>query len=137
MTGRWLLKPSLRQIKGKLHVVTCVGLYEAVSGIAYEIPVGFETDGGSIPRPLWWWIPPFGDDAECAYVLHDFLYHYAEQHAGADGFMNRGEADCLLREAAEAAGYPARRANVVYAGVRAGGWKPWGDYRKGNAALGV
>ena len=131
--GEWLHKPAMRHVKGKLHVVTEAGRYRAANGTEYELWVGLETDGGSVPRPLWWWLPPFGDDAECAYLLHDMLYRYAEAFPGDDhGHMSRGTADALLREAAEAAGYPGRRAIIVRGGLWCGGWLSWRRYR--NAA---
>lgn len=122
---RWRQKPWLEQIDGKLHRVAREGVYLDTDRTEYRIPVGFETDGGSVPRPLWWWIPPFGDDAESAYVLHDRLYKDAELYDG----MTRGKADELLRQAAIAEGLPPARARVIWLGVRSGGWIPWRRYR--------
>lgn len=36
------------------------------------VPTGFETDGASIPRPLWWFLPTWGRYSRAA-VVHDYL----------------------------------------------------------------
>lgn len=129
-TPRWRQKPALEHIDGKLHRVVREGVYRAANGKDYRIPVGFETDGGSVPRPLWWWMPPFGDDAEAGYCLHDYCYKFAERLPGDDhGHMSRRTADDLLREAAVAEGLPSARARIIWMGVRAGGWSIWRRYR--------
>lgn len=134
--GHWAQKPSLEHVKGSLHMVTRPGEYQAVDGAVYAIPVGFLTDGGSVPRPFWVLYPPFGEDDEPAFVLHDLLYHYAEQFPGDDqGHVSRGRADALLKEAARALEYRRSGAAVIWAAVRAGGWRTWNRYRKAARAL--
>lgn len=44
-----------------------------VSGNVLIVPKGFKTDLASIPRVLWWVIPPFGKHNEAS-VVHDYLY---------------------------------------------------------------
>lgn len=41
------------------------------------VPVGFVCDLASVPRPLWWLYPPFGDYIRAA-IIHDYLYEQAE-----------------------------------------------------------
>lgn len=122
---RWKQRPWLEQVGGKRHKVTREGIYLAADRSEFHIPKGFETDGGSVPRPLWWWMPPFGDGAESGYVLHDMLYRLAEIYPG----MTRKRADDLLREAAIAEGLPKARARVIWLGVRLGGGGIWERYR--------
>lgn len=40
------------------------------------IPAGFESDGASIPRPLWWFTHPFAELLEAS-VVHDYHYENA------------------------------------------------------------
>jgi len=37
------------------------------------IPKGFVTDGGTIPRPLWWYVKPWNRKFFPAYLVHDYL----------------------------------------------------------------
>lgn len=133
--GVWLQKPWLEHVKGKLHIVRQAGEYEAADGTRYFIPVGFQTDGGSVPRPFWAIYPPFGEDDEPAFILHDRVYQYAEMYAGSDrGHLSRGQADGLLREASEALGYRRSGAATIWLAVRLGGKWTWDRYRKVAAA---
>lgn len=126
LIGTWLRKPSIQHVKGICHQVTLPGRYRSASGVVYTVPEGFITDGASVPRPLWWLYPPFGDDYEAGATLHDYLYRFAEDFDG----MTRAQADFLLWESSIAAGFRATGARVIWLGVRVGGWKPWGLYRR-------
>ena len=79
-------------------------------------------DGASVPQFLWWLYPPFDGDYDAAAVVHDYLYRF--------GGVTRAEADAVLREGMEATGTAWRKRILIYAGVRVGGWKPWGNYRR-------
>lgn len=48
--------------------------YTAATGVF--IPAGFQTDGASVPRALWWFASPTGELFEAA-VVHDYLYSKA------------------------------------------------------------
>ena len=126
LLGRWTVKPALRQVMDTVHRVTARGIYRARDGQRYIIPGGFEADGGSVPRLLWWWMPPFGDRAQAAYLLHDYLYNEAEQFPG----MTRKIADDLLHEAAIADGMPSLRAYLIWCAVRLFGGRAWEEYRQ-------
>ena len=43
--------------------------------IIIRIPKGYVWDLSSVPRFLWWLLPPDGDFG-IAYIIHDFLYEY-------------------------------------------------------------
>lgn len=88
-----------------------------------EVPSGFKTDLASIPRLLWNILPPFGR-YDAAAVIHDYLY--------ATNGVTRGQADSVLREAMDSLDVNALVADVIYAGVRVGGWVPWKRYRRGH-----
>ena len=40
------------------------------------IPAGFESDGATVPRFLWWYVPPTGPHLP-AVLIHDYLYKHA------------------------------------------------------------
>ena len=42
-------------------------------GIFIKIPKGYVWDLASVPRFLWWLFPP-DNDAEIAFLIHDYLY---------------------------------------------------------------
>jgi hypothetical protein len=88
------------------------------TGKVYTVPKGFKSDYGSIPRVLWWWLPPHQYRPE--YLLHDMLY--------ACELVQREEADNILKMALKEAGANWFRRNIIYAGVRAGGWVVWKNH---------
>src|SRR3990167_5824766 len=73
------------------------------------VPVGFVTDGASVPRPVWFLYPPMGGDYDAAAVLHDYAY----RNAGALG-LNRGQADRLLKDGMVATGTAAWKRRAIY-----------------------
>jgi hypothetical protein len=97
-------------------------IYVADSGVTYTVPIGFVTDFASVPRiPLIF--DAFGDRANLAATLHDYLYTKGPN--GSHPVPDRETADGLLREAAIAQGVSTVVADVLYAGVRAGGESHW------------
>ena len=42
------------------------------SGREVVVPAGFESDGITTPRLLWWLLPPWGHGATRAAILHDY-----------------------------------------------------------------
>lgn len=99
----------------------------AILGGVVTVPAGFVTDLASIPRIIQNLIPKEGRYNRPA-VVHDFLYRLGA-YRGAP--IPRKTADQVLLEAMYAAGVDADRADVIYAGVRLGGWLPWRRYRRG------
>jgi hypothetical protein len=89
---------------------------------------GALTDGASIPRLLWTLVgSPMADWRVLrAAILHDQLY----RSLGINGQLSRAACDELFRRALIAAGVPAYKAWLYWAGVRAGGWVGWGHYRR-------
>ena len=85
------------------------------------VPIGLETDLGSIPRILRGIFPNDGK-AMFAYILHDFLYR--------DGLFSRSICDDILEEAMEylKVGWFTRKS--VRAGLKVGGWAAWNKHRK-------
>lgn len=81
------------------------------------IPRGFVTDLASIPRVLYVAIPVNGRHRRAA-ILHDWLYEKQP--------MDREQCDQLFLEAMEDCGVGWLLRQAMYAGVRIGGWLPWG-----------
>lgn len=98
----------------------------------------FMTDGGSVPWIVTCWI----DRLLCpdSFCLHDSSYKFGYWwQLNSDGtafkrFCTRTEADDMLFDSCRAEGATAVQQRAIYAGVRAGGWRPWGQYRRLDAA---
>lgn len=105
--------------------------YVRGNGVRHIIVEGFETDGGSIPRAVWWLIGhPLDGDHVRACVVHDWLCHLArlgaELEAEPDAWQpaTRAHADSVFLEALRCEGLCEWRARIMYAGVRVGAlWK--------------
>lgn len=87
------------------------------------VETGFTTDFASIPKILWNLLPQHGryDRGAC---VHDHLY----QHGG----VTRAQADAVLLEAMRVCAVPWWQQQVIYWGVRIGGWLVWNAYRRGE-----
>ena len=85
------------------------------------IPKGFRTDLASIPRILWWVVPPFGEYNEAA-VVHDFLYR--KLHGKSN--ITRKEADLIFFSLMEKANVNKIISYTFYVAVRAFGWIVYG-----------
>jgi hypothetical protein len=79
------------------------------------VPVGFMTDGASVPRIFWNVLSPFGDYFSAA-VIHDFLYSPHNRR------FDRRTCDRIFLAAMIDAGVPFIRRRVIYRAVRLGGW---------------
>jgi hypothetical protein len=116
LCGRFALKGNGRRF-------TLTQPFSFVDGdLRIDVPPGFVTDFNSVPRLLWTWFPPW----ECpeAGVVHDYGYN------ANPGNRDRGEWDALHRRIMEIKGERKSRRLAVWLGIRAGGWAPWGDYRR-------
>jgi hypothetical protein len=86
-----------------------------IDGEPYVVPADFETDLDSVPRlPLAYWLVK-GRATKSA-VLHDYLYTIK---------MPRAWADKVMLEAMKVEGVNAFMRRLIWAGVRAGGWKAY------------
>jgi hypothetical protein len=82
----------------------------------FRVPAGFVTDFASVPRLLWWLVPPFGEHTRSA-VLHDWLYHAK--------VVDRRDADGLFLRCMRMESVPAWRRFAMHAAVRIFGWWAW------------
>jgi len=81
----------------------------------YDVPAGFESDGGSIPRPASLFIDRWGEALEC-FILHDYLLGLAKDE-------DYVFADRKLYEHCLHIGVNKYRAKAIYRGVRIGSWR--------------
>lgn len=97
---------------------------------AVRVPRGFVTDFASIPRVLWNVLPPAGPYGKAA-VLHDWLYQQRAVHKlGLTSYVGRAEADAILLEAMTVLNVGRVTRQLIYRGVRVGGWLTWNRYRR-------
>lgn len=89
--------------------------------IYVTVPTGFITDGASVPRIFWSWIPPLGDYGQAA-VLHDYLRRicvYKLEGSDVEYLATTKEADKLFLEAMEILKVSKFKRKVMYLAVRA------------------
>lgn len=95
---------------------------EVVFGLGLQeltIPVGFVSDGASIPRFWWGRVQPFDGRYLRAFLKHDYLY------SALNTTVSRAEADKLLYDDLRSYGMGYITANEVYYAVRAFGGSCW------------
>lgn len=91
----------------------------SINGKEYTVPVGFISDGMSIPRLYWRFLsPPINGVTLVPSIIHDWLY---KNH-----ICTRREADIWYYHALRFNGYPRWKAGLVFIGVRIGGYPHWG-----------
>lgn len=101
-------------------------VYEHAPIDVIKVPVGFVTDGGTVP-------PPFNavyqnDDLEMdAFVIHD--WNYTQQ------IRPRKECDDILLEGMKCLGSPIWRRWPIYAAVRMFGWIWWKKHKREGITL--
>lgn len=84
-----------------------VGSYPSAEVI--RVPEGFVTDLASVPRVLWWLLPPHGRYAKAA-IVHDYMYDHA--------VGTKAHADRVFLEGMKVLGVGRLRRNVMYWGAR-------------------
>jgi hypothetical protein len=90
--------------------------YVTNAGETIVVPAGYITDFASIPRFLWWLLPPTGR-YQYAALIHDRLYDLHNR--------KRIECDRILAEVMKRSGVPAWQRFAIYWGVRIGGGSHW------------
>ena len=126
--GQKLTPLDTRDLGGRRAEILSDFVYESDELGTITVPAGFVTDFHSIPRGLWNILPPW--DHKPAAVVHDFLYKEGEANGEP---VNRGQADRTYNQILEDEGAPTWRRRLQYRGVRLGGWRSWGKYRKADA----
>lgn len=87
------------------------------SGKVISVPVGFITDGASIPQFLWSILPTWGTYSRAA-VIHDFLYYCLRKGVPHPLAPDRKTADNIFLEAMAVCGVTVPVRNTIYAAVR-------------------
>ena len=91
---------------------------ELGSGFTVTIPAGYMSDGASVPWFLWWFLPPWGDKATRAAILHDYLTGELELGRVWPGAETREACDRQFYLALLALGVSEWRATICWAVVR-------------------
>lgn len=106
-------------------------VYTLKQPLIYEdliVPVGFESDGASVPRFFWRFVFPPGDvHALRAAFLHDYVYR---KHPKG---WTKEKADKMFRKVMIEDGCTKHQANKAYIGVMLFGFAAWKQGGKQNA----
>lgn len=94
----------------------------ADGGKRVEVPVGFVTDGASVPRAFWWYASPFSGRHAAAALVHDYCYQSA--------CVTKEEADDIFEEAMLSCGVRKGKAKAMAASVRMFGRRAWNKHRE-------
>lgn len=87
--------------------------------IVISIPKGFQTDLGSIPRPLWWFCSP--SEIAHAAVVHDAMYAHLHRYNEKSPVL-RKEADDTFYVILGMQCITGYRRFLIWLAVRAFGW---------------
>lgn len=102
-------------------------LLEPIEYMGLSIPVGFESDGASVPRFFWRVVFPPGDSrALYAAFVHDCIYR---THPIG---WTKEDADKIFEHLLIGGGIPAWRAKLAYFGVKWFGSSAWNASLKMN-----
>ncbi|MDH2154241.1 DUF1353 domain-containing protein [Stenotrophomonas sp. GD03657] len=89
------------------------------------IPAGYLSDGATVPRILWWLIPPWGRHGHAA-IVHDYLCDYARLYDnGEEKFVPRKQADKIFNEAMKVTKVNPIIRHLMYGAVRL--WARFGN----------
>lgn len=107
---------------------------ERDSGLFIRCCAGMRTDLASIPRGFRWLIRRVGRDAQGACV-HDRGYRDGFMIARVGGAekripVSRGMVDSMYYQAMLALGTSPIRRELIYRGLKTGGWVVWNRYRR-------
>ena len=100
--GKFSNQPGLDRLDSRTWQTSKIMIYVLDDDVAswahfdeVVVPVGFKTDGASIPRGFWWLIgSPFTGKYLRAALVHDYLYSVQITDRGvADRIMERGMRD--------------------------------------------
>ena len=100
----------------------------AASDFLISVPAGFVTDFASVPRILWWLLPPWGRYGKAA-VIHDWLYKSKP--------WSRRRCDSIFLEGMKVLGVSWATRTTMYGAVRAFGWLPWGKTKAAPERAGI
>lgn len=87
------------------------------------IPAGLLVDGASVPRPVWWFLPPDGLHRAGAFA-HDWCYINRGRLWNGE-VLTRAEADDVFYNLMIEGGVSQTTASIAHRAVRSFGWVEW------------
>lgn len=114
MTGFSTTLLKVETSDGQHFILVDPFTFTAADGTVITVPAYSKSDGASTPRIGWSYLPPFGQYWLAAF-LHDYLYRHTT--------LPKDRCDDLLLEAMLWLGVPRATADIIFEGVRVGGWK--------------
>ena len=103
---------------------TSARVIRSVTLFGVLVPVGYDTDGASVPRAFYNIIARFTDALPAA-LVHDLRYDPLEVDGVKRRVLTRSQADLEFYRNLRASGVSRRRAWTAYTAVRSFGWRPW------------
>jgi len=94
-----------------------------INGRTYEIPAGYITDFGSVPKLLRCFVDT-KDESILGYIIHDYLYGKGKKNRTET--LSRAECDMVLLKITIQCGQNHLEALAAYLGVRGAGWVAYG-----------
>ena len=86
-----------------------------------QVPKKFDTDFASVPKPLWWFISPYGKQGKAA-VIHDYGYYI--------GYVSQKRVDEIFLEAMEVLGVSTWKRLLMFWAVRLTGRASWNAHAR-------
>ena len=112
------MKVDIRESADGKVIVTQEEIRFTYCGERHCVPLGYASDGASVPRFLWRLLSPCIDPLTLVpSIVHDFIY---ECRLGS-----RYEADFWYVSALDGAGYPAWKCLLTFIGLRLFGFLRW------------
>lgn len=109
----FLTEPVLRRAGGGEYRLVDVGMRVARQGVVWTVPLGFQTNGASVPAVFWLLVGhPYSPSSLRAAILHDWMCRDPRGH----GLSSR-EVHRVFYEALRADGVGVVRAWLMYAAV--------------------
>ncbi len=110
-TDPLFLSPSADRSRWLTHREFSYEIGMKGSGLVVAVPKGTKTDLASVPRALWFLVPPHDPRFAAAFVVHDYL-------CIREGF-SRAVSDVVLYEGLRVLGASRTRALTIYLAVSA------------------
>lgn len=117
--GRLTLDFGDWQQAGRIAITLNDIVWDDGEGVFCVIPSGTMSDGASVPWFLWWFLPPWGDRATIAAILHDYLCEQKDKKTPIVGCERRVDCDNQYKKAVKVLGVKPFKAWVAWIGVRA------------------
>jgi hypothetical protein len=106
--------PAIRFKKNSRHAVLVEDYTIKVNDAIFTLKKGFDTDGASIPRFLWWFCNPWDSQVICGALVHDAGYWSKS--------ISRETADAVFYAIMKEYGASFPKRFTIYLAVRCFGW---------------